>query len=624
MKITADQLRNLYLEFFKSKGHAVISGASLIPENDPTVLFTTAGMHPLVPYLMGKMPHPAGTRLTDVQKCVRTGDIDEVGDSAHLTFFEMLGNWSLNDYFKKEAISWSFEFLTTKLGFSPDQLSVTVFRGEGKEGEEGYIPADEEAVAIWKSLGIPDERIYRLPREDNWWGPAGETGPCGPDTEMFIDTGKPACGPDCRPGCHCGKFIEIWNDVFMQFNKTAEGKFEPLGRHNVDTGMGVERTICMMNGLDTVYDTDVFAPIMAKIKELSGKDSFDTPEDVRSSRVVADHMRTATFILGDQKGGVTPGNVGANYVLRRLIRSAVRHARRLGIAPGFTEKMAATIIDEYKHVYPELEQNRERVFQELLAEETRFGKTLDEGKREFDKTVAGIRRKNEFMGAKDPAYVPETQISGKQAFKLYDTYGYPLEMTQELAREIGFSVDVAGYQECFKAHQELSRANVGSAKSGLAEHSEETTALHTATHLLHKALKIVLGDHCNQKGSNITAERLRLDFTHGEKMTPEQIRKVEDIVNEQIKADLPVYRDMMTLDEARAAGATALFSNKYTDEKLSVYTMGRTREDFFSKEVCTGPHVEHTGVLGHFRIKKEESSSAGVRRIKAVLERPAK
>ncbi|MBQ3810450.1 MAG: alanine--tRNA ligase, partial [Kiritimatiellae bacterium] len=535
MKITADQLRNLYLDFFKSKGHAVISGASLIPENDPTVLFTTAGMHPLVPYLMGKMPHPAGTRLTDVQKCVRTGDIDEVGDSAHLTFFEMLGNWSLNDYFKKEAISWSFEFLTTKLGFSPDRLSVTVFAGEPG------IPADEEAVAIWKSLGIPDERIYRLPREDNWWGPAGETGPCGPDTEMFIDTGKEKCGPDCRPGCHCGKYIEIWNDVFMQFNKNAEGVFEPLGRHNVDTGMGVERTICMMNGLDTVYDTDVFAPIMAKIKELSGKASFDTPEDVRSSRVVADHMRTATFILGDQKGGVTPGNVGANYVLRRLIRSAVRHARRLGIAPGFTEKMAATIIDEYKHVYPELEQNRERVFQELLAEETRFGKTLDEGKREFDKTVAGIRRKNEFMGAKDPAYVPETQISGKQAFRLYDTYGYPLEMTQELAREIGFTVDVAGYQECFKAHQELSRANVGSAKSGLAEHSEETTALHTATHLLHKALKIVLGEHCNQKGSNITAERLRLDFTHGEKMTPEQIQKVEDLVNEQIKADLPVY-----------------------------------------------------------------------------------
>ena len=614
MKITADQLRSAYLSFFQSKGHAIISGASLIPENDPTVLFTTAGMHPLVPYLMGKQEHPAGRRLTDVQKCVRTGDIDEVGDSAHLTFFEMLGNWSLNDYFKKEAISWSFEFLTTRLGFSPDQLSVTVF-----EGEEG-IPADEEAVAIWKSLGIPDERIYRLPREDNWWGPAGETGPCGPDTEMFIDTGKPKCGPGCRPGCHCGKYIEIWNDVFMQYQKTEDGKFVPLGRHNVDTGMGVERTICMMNGCDTVYDTDVFLPIMAKIKELSGKAEF-VGDEIRSSRVIADHSRTATFILGDPKGGVTPGNLGANYVLRRLIRSMVRHARKLGIAPGFTEKMADTVINGYKHVYPELEQNRERIVTELLAEENRFGKTLDDGKREFDKTIAGIQRGNEFRAAKDPAFVPVTQLSGKQAFKLYDTYGYPLEMTQELAAEIGFTVDVAGYQECFKAHQELSRANVGSAKSGLAEHSDETTALHSATHLLHKALKIVLGDHCNQKGSNITAERLRLDFTHGEKMTPEQIKQVEDLVNEQIQADLPVYRDMMTLEEARAAGATALFSSKYTDEKLSVYTMGKTREDFFSKEVCTGPHVEHTGVLGHFRIKKEESPSAGVRRIKAVLEK---
>ena len=615
MKITADELREKYLRFFESKGHKIISGASLIPENDPTVLFTTAGMHPLVPYLMGKQEHPAGTRLTDVQKCVRTGDIDEVGDSAHLTFFEMLGNWSLNDYFKKEAISWSFEFLTQHLGFKPEQLNVTVFKGE-----EG-IPADEEAVAIWKSLGIPDERIFRLPREDNWWGPAGETGPCGPDTEMFIDTGKEKCGPDCRPGCHCGKYIEIWNDVFMQFNKNAEGKFEPLGRHNVDTGMGVERTICMMNGLPTVYETDVFQPIMAKIRELSGKTEFVGDAEIRSSRVVADHMRTATFILGDQKGGVTPGNLGANYVLRRLIRSAVRHARQLGIAAGFTGPMAETIIDEYKHVYPELEQNRERVLQELLAEETRFGKTLDEGRKEFDKCIAGIRRGNEFRAAKDPSFVPVTQLSGKQAFRLYDTYGYPLEMTQELAKEAGFTVDVDGYNECFKAHQDLSRANVGSAKSGLAEHSEETTALHSATHLLHKALKIVLGEHCNQKGSNITAERLRLDFTHGEKMTPEQIKAVEDLVNEQIKADLPVTREMMTLEEARAAGATALFANKYTDEKLSVYTMGRSPTDFFSKEVCTGPHVTHTGVLGHFRIKKEESSSAGVRRIKAVLEK---
>ena len=377
----------------------------------------------------------------------------------------------------------------------------------------------------------------------------------------------------------------------------------------------------MMNGLPTVYETDVFAPIMAKIDELSTIQPDDPEQALRARRIVADHMRTATFILGDQKGGVTPGNIGANYVLRRLIRSAVRHARQLGIAAGFTGPMAETIIDEYKHVYPELEQNRERVLQELLAEETRFGKTLDEGRKEFDKCIAGIRRGNEFRAAKDPSFVPVTQLSGKQAFRLYDTYGYPLEMTQELAKEAGFTVDVDGYNECFKAHQDLSRANVGSAKSGLAEHSEETTALHSATHLLHKALKVVLGEHCNQKGSNITAERLRLDFTHGEKMTPEQIKAVEDLVNEQIKADLPVTREMMTLEEARAAGATALFANKYTDEKLSVYTMGRSPTDFFSKEVCTGPHVTHTGVLGHFRIKKEESSSAGVRRIKAVLEK---
>lgn len=613
--MTANELREKYLRFFESKGHKVISGASLIPENDPTVLFTTAGMHPLVPFLMGKQEHPAGNRLADVQKCVRTGDIDEVGDSSHLTFFEMLGNWSLNDYFKKEAISWSYEFLTEHLGFAPESLNVTVFAGE-----EG-IPRDDEAIEIWKSLGIPQERIFALPRTDNWWGPAGETGPCGPDTEMFIDTGNEKCSSDCRPGCHCGKYIEIWNDVFMQYNKTADGKYEPLGRHNVDTGMGVERTICMMNNLPTVYETDLFRPIMEKIKELAGKEEFSDPDEIRSSRVIADHLRTATFILGDQKGGVTPGNIGANYVLRRLIRSAVRHARKLGIAPGFAEKMAKVVIEGYSHVYPELSENRDRIFSELLAEENRFGKTLDEGRKEFEKCISSIRRKNEFMSAKDGGYVPESVISGKQAFRLYDTYGYPLEMTVELAAEAGFGVDVAAYEECFKAHQELSRASAGSAKSGLAEHSLETTALHTATHLLHKALKIVLGDHCNQKGSNITSERLRFDFTHNEKMTPEQLRKVEDIVNGAIALDLPVTREMMTIDEAKNSGATALFQSKYTGEQVSVYTIGKSAADFFSKEVCTGPHVSRLSELGRFRIKKEESSSAGVRRIKAVLEK---
>ena len=611
-KLTADELREAYLSFFESKGHKRIPGASVIPENDPTVLFTTAGMHPLVPYLMGAMEHPAGTRLTDVQKCIRTGDIDAVGDSAHLTFFEMLGNWSLNDYFKKEAISWSYEFLTTKLGFSPDQLSVTVFKGEGVEGESGYIPADEEAVEIWKSLGIPDERIYRLPREDNWWGPAGTTGPCGPDTEMFIDTGKEKCGPDCRPGCHCGKFIEIWNDVFMQYNKNAEGAFEPLGRHNVDTGMGVERTICMMSGAATVYDTEIFAPIMAKIDELSAKDGGSgSPEPhpaadpdliLRARRIVADHMRTATFILCDPKGGVKPGNIGANYVLRRLIRRAVRYSRFLGIAPGFTVKLAEVICEKYSHVYPELAENLATCKSDLEAEENRFNQTLDKGAAMFAKVAEQLKAHN------------QTQISGKTAFKLYDTFGYPLEMTLELAKEQGLEVDVAGFEEANRKHQELSRTtSAGSFKAGLQDNSEVVTRMHTATHLLHAALHKVLGPTANQKGSNITAERLRFDFTWPEKMTDAQISEVEKLVNEWIEQGIDVTKKLTTVEEAKAEGAMALFGAKY-GEQVSLYSIGDV-----SREICCGPHVENTKELGSFKIQKEQSSSAGVRRIKAVI-----
>ena len=610
--LTADELREAYLSFFESKGHKRIPGASVIPENDPTVLFTTAGMHPLVPYLMGAMEHPAGTRLTDVQKCIRTGDIDAVGDSAHLTFFEMLGNWSLNDYFKKEAISWSYEFLTTKLGFSPDQISVTVFKGEGVEGESGYIPADEEAVEIWKSLGIPDERIYRLPREDNWWGPAGTTGPCGPDTEMFIDTGKEKCGPDCRPGCHCGKFIEIWNDVFMQYNKNADGAFEPLGRHNVDTGMGVERTICMMSGAATVYDTEIFAPIMAKIDELSAKDgasggpeprpSTDDDLVLRARRIVADHMRTATFILCDPKGGVKPGNIGANYVLRRLIRRAVRYSRFLGIAPGFTVKLAETICEKYKHVYPELSENLATCKADLEAEENRFNQTLDKGAAMFAKVAEQLKAHN------------QTQISGKTAFKLYDTFGYPLEMTLELAKEQGLEVDVAGFEEANRKHQELSRTtSAGSFKAGLQDNSEVVTRMHTATHLLHAALHKVLGPTANQKGSNITAERLRFDFTWPEKMTDAQIAEVEKLVNEWIEQGIGVTKKTTTVEEAKAEGAIALFGAKY-GEQVSLYSIGDV-----SKEICCGPHVENTKELGSFKIQKEQSSSSGVRRIKAVI-----
>ena len=600
--LTADELREMYLKFFESKGHKIIPGASVIPENDPTVLFTTAGMHPLVPYLMGAMEHPAGTRLTDVQKCVRTGDIDAVGDSAHLTFFEMLGNWSLNDYFKKEAISWSFEFLTTKLGFSPDQLSVTVFKGEGVEGEPGYIPADEEAVEIWKSLGIPEERIYRLPREDNWWGPAGTTGPCGPDTEMFIDTGKEKCGPDCRPGCHCGKYIEIWNDVFMQYNKNADGAFEPLGRHNVDTGMGVERTICMMSGAPTVYDTEIFAPIMAKIDELSSTTPEDAELALKSRRIIADHMRTATFILCDPKGGVKPGNVGANYVLRRLIRRAVRYSRFLGIQPGFTVKLAETICEKYSNVYPELKENLAQCKADLEAEENRFNQTLDKGEAMFNKVAEQLKAHG------------QTQISGKTAFKLYDTFGFPFEMTLEMADKAGLSVDKDGFDEANRKHQELSRTtSAGAFKAGLQDNSEVVTRMHTATHLLHAALHQVLGPTANQKGSNITAERLRFDFTWPEPMTSEQKDAVEKLVNEWIEKGIEVTKKTTTVEEAKAEGAMALFGAKYGDE-VTLYSIGGV-----SKEICCGPHVANTKELGSFTIKKEQSSSAGVRRIKAVI-----
>ena len=603
--LTADELRDMYLKFFESKGHKIIPGASVIPENDPTVLFTTAGMHPLVPYLMGAMEHPAGTRLTDVQKCVRTGDIDEVGDAAHLTFFEMLGNWSLNDYFKREAISWSFEFLTTKLGFKPEQLNVTVFRGEGKEGDEGYIPADEEAVAIWKSLGLPDERIFRLPREDNWWGPAGTTGPCGPDTEMFIDTGKEKCGAECHPGCHCGKYIEIWNDVFMQYNKNEEGKFVPLGRHNVDTGMGVERTICMMSGAPTVYDTEIFLPIMKAIDDLSKPEAvaaMSAEEALKARRVIADHMRTATFILCDPKGGVKPGNVGANYVLRRLIRRAIRYSRMLGIEQGFTVKMAEVICAKYQHVYPELAANLETCRADLEQEEKRFNATLDKGEAMYNKVAEQLKAHG------------QSQISGKTAFKLYDTFGFPIELTLEMAAKDGLTVDKAGFDEANLKHQELSRTtSAGSFKAGLQDNSEVVTRMHTATHLLHAALHQVLGPTANQKGSNITAERLRFDFAWPQKMTDEQKAAVEKLVNEWIQEGIEVTKKMTTVEEAKAEGAMALFGAKYGDQ-VSLYSIGD-----ISKEICCGPHVQNTKELGSFKIKKEEASSAGVRRIKAVI-----
>jgi alanyl-tRNA synthetase len=594
--MTGSELRRKYLDFFKSRGHAEISGRSLIPENDPTVLFTTAGMHPLVPYILGE-PHPAGKRLVDVQKCVRTDDIEEVGDSAHLTFFEMLGNWSLGDYFKNDAIRFSYEFLTSKewLGFSPERLSVTVFAGDAE------VPRDDEAASAWKAVGIPESRIHYLGRKDNWWGmPAG--GPCGPDTEMFIDTGAAPCGPACKPGCHCGKYIEIWNDVFMQYNRTEDGKYLPLAQKTVDTGMGVDRTLAMIQGKKTVFETELFWPLMEQLQAICGKKyGVDASMDA-SFRIIADHVRSSVFIIGDDRG-VKPSNIGQGYIVRRLIRRSIRHGRKLGLEGAFLGKLALVVIGIYEDWYTELRERAAAIAAELGQEEERFSETLLKGEHEFEKLLPNLQKN------------PQKIIPGRVAFRLYDTYGFPIELTEELAREHGMTVDRPGFDEAFTKHQELSKAGAEKVfKGGLADNSEMTTRLHTATHLLHTALRQVLGDHVAQKGSNITVERLRFDFVHPAPMSEEEVRKVEAIVNEQIRRDLPVSMETMTIEEARAAGAIALFGEKY-GEKVKVYTVGD-----FSKEVCGGPHVERTGLLGKFTIQKEQSSSAGVRRIRAVLE----
>ena len=598
--MNSDELRAKYINFFISKDHSQIDGKSLIPENDPTVLFTTAGMHPLVPYLLGE-PHPAGTKLVNYQKCIRTGDIDSVGDSSHLTFFEMLGNWSLGDYFNEGAIKMSYEFLTSKewLGIPPEKIGVTVFAGDEN------APQDNESADIWKSLGIPEERISYLPKEDNWWGPAGTTGPCGPDSEMFYDIGQEPCGPDCRPGCSCGKWLEIWNDVFMQYNKTAEGKYEPLSRKCVDTGMGIERTVTILNGKKSVYDTEIFAPvIMAVIGAMNPAYSYGKDhEKDKSIRIICDHVRSSTFILGDIKA-VSPSNVGAGYVLRRLIRRAVRHGRKLGIESLLP--IAEAVIEKFTLAYPELKNNRNFITQELKKEEEKFLETLQKGEHEFEKLLPNILK----GGTK--------VLSGRLAFKLYDTYGFPIELTEELAKENGLATNREEFDDAFKKHQELSRSQSGVFKGGLVDQGEMAMKYHTATHLLHKALLMVLGDKVAQKGSNITAERLRFDFSYGDPMTLEQIKKVEDIVNEVIKKDLSVSMEITTIEEARASGAIALFGEKY-ESQVKVYSIGEGK-NCFSKEVCGGPHVERIGNLGRFRIQKEQSSSAGVRRIRAVLE----
>ena len=580
----AIEIRNKYLDFFKKHGHSVIPSAPLIPENDPSVLFTTAGMQPLVPYLLGEK-HPEGKRLTDYQKCVRTNDIDEVGDNRHLTFFEMLGNWSLGDYFKEESIQMSFEFLTKELGIPVEKLSVTCFAGDED------CPRDVLSAECWKKAGILDGHIYFYGKDDNWWI-AGEEGPCGPDTEMFYDTGKPACGPDCQPSCDCGKYVEIWNNVFMEYFKDKNG-YSKLKQKNVDTGLGLERMTMLLQGKKTPFDTELFAPIMNKLEELQKEDIIE------SRRIISEHLRSSMMIISD---GGRPSNIDRGYVLRRLIRRMIRHMNKLQIDLNELSNLIELNVETLKEMYPDLEKNKETIKSVINEEKDKFVKTLAHGEREFQKEMKKVQEQG------------KTEIDGQVVFKLYDTYGFPPEVTKDLAQENNMTIDMKKFDELFKAHQEKSRmGSTQKFKGGLADQNEKTIAYHTATHLLHQALKTVLGDHVKQSGSNITEERLRFDFTHPQKMTKEEIQEVEDLVNEQIKRDLPVTCEEMSYEDAKKSGAIGLFTDKYGD-KVKVYTIGD-----FSKEICGGPHVTHTGDMGTFKIKKEESSSSGVRRIKAVL-----
>ena len=587
----AIEIRNKYLDFFKRHGHAVIPSAPLIPENDPSVLFTTAGMQPLVPYLLGEK-HPEGTRLTDFQKCLRTNDIDEVGDNRHLTYFEMLGNWSLGDYFKEESIAMSFEFLTKELGIPVEKLSVTCFAGDED------CQRDEVTASCWRKAGIPEDRIYYFGKDDNWWI-AGEEGPCGPDTEMFYDTGKPKCSENCNPSCGCGKYVEIWNNVFMEFFKTKDGKYTKLKQHNVDTGLGLERMTMLLQGKETPFDTELFKPVMDKLQELAGEN-----DSIESRRIVSEHLRSSMMIIQD--GGL-PSNVDRGYILRRLIRRMVRHLRKLQINLNELGELIDLNIETLKEMYPELHQNSDKIKKVIIEEKDKFEKTLERGEREFNKIVN--RMKND---GKDT-------ISGQDLFTLYETYGFPPEVTQDLAREAGLKVDTTEFDKLFKEHQEKSR--MGSEqkfKGGLAGTGEQEVRYHTATHLLNAALKVILGKDVHQKGSNITPERMRFDFSCDHKLTDEEKKKVEDLVNEWISRGLDVKCEEMKKDDAIKSGAECMFIEKYPDI-VTVYSIGNDKETV-SKELCGGPHVKNTSELGHFKIKKEEASSAGVRRIKAILE----
>ena len=581
----AIEIRNKYLKFFENHGHKIIPSAPLIPENDPSVLFNTAGMQPLVPYLLGQK-HPEGTRLTDFQKCVRTNDIDEVGDNRHLTYFEMLGNWSLGDYFKEESIKMSYEFLTRELNIPAEKISVTCFAGDKD------CPRDEETAKYWKENGIPEERIYYFGKEDNWWI-AGEEGPCGPDTEMFYDTGKPKCSPECNPSCDCGKYVEIWNNVFMEYYKNSDGTYSKLKQKNVDTGLGLERMAMLLQGKETPFEIEIFKPVMDKLEELQKVDLID------SRRIVTEHLRTSIMIISD---GGRPSNVDRGYVLRRLIRRATRHLNKLQINLNELENIIDLYIDTLKEMYPELNENKELIKSVIVEEKNKFMKTLSNGEKEFNKQSLRIKESGNDI------------IDGKTVFRLYDTFGFPPEVTKELADENGLKIDLEEFDKLFKEHQEKSRAGAAQKfKGGLADQSEETIKYHTATHLLNAALKLVLGPDTHQRGSNITAERMRFDFNCDHKMTDEEKQKAEEIVNKWIQEGLDVKCEEMKKEEAIASGAECMFIEKYPDI-VTVYTIGNV-----SKELCGGPHVKNTKELGIFKIKKEEASSAGIRRIKAIL-----
>lgn len=608
--ITSKQLRSSWIKFYEERGHKNIGAVSLIGDGSTGVMFNVAGMQPLMPYLLGK-PHPSGkTRLCNVQGCVRTVDIESVGDPTHFTFFEMMGNWSLGDYFKAEKTQWSYDILTKIFGLDGEKICSTVFEGDAT------APRDEETAEYLKKAGIKPEHIFYLPKKDNWWELEGTVGtPCGPDNEWFYPRHDKPCGPDCGPDCGCGRYVEIGNDVYMQYKKTADG-YEPLANKNVDTGFGLDRLLAFLNGVTDGYKTDLFLPVIAVLEEKSGK-SYDDDEDARKAmRIVADHIRTATMLIGDVNG-ILPSNVGAGYILRRLLRRAIRYARKLGLDSSALMAVSEIFIDKiYDEAYPLLVEKKDYILSEIAKEADKFEATLATGLKEFNKCIDGIKRKNEFMSAKDPAYVPENGINGKQAFRLYDTFGFPVELTEELAAEVGFTVDKAGFDAAFKEHQEKSKQlPQGAAKGGLTEQNEITARLHTATHLLNAALKSVLNDDTiNQKGSNITTERLRFDFNYPRKLTEDELKAIEAWVNEAIAANVAVTMDEMSVDEAKAQGAIGVFSAKYGD-KVKVYTIGK-----YSKEICGGPHAKTTGELHHFRIAKEEASSAGVRRIKAVLD----